>query len=154
MKRLIACCVIALNLIVLSCTKEDVEPTPDNVSISVTQEIFELTNLHRRSIGKEELSRSYKADKIAEEHTYYMIQEQQISHDNFSKRSQNLREQVNAKTVGENVAFGYRNGKTVMGGWLNSSGHKANIEGDFTHIGIAAIKDENDNYYYTQLFYR
>ena len=61
---------------------------------------------------------------------------------------------LNAKAAGENVAFGYATGETVMEGWLNSPGHKANIEGNFTHIGIAAIKDENGRYYYTQLFFR
>jgi uncharacterized protein YkwD len=41
-----------------------------------------------------------------------------------------------------------------MTGWLNSSGHKANIEGNFAHISIATIKDSQGRYYYTQLFYR
>ena len=54
----------------------------------------------------------------------------------------------------KNVASGYPTAKSFINNWLNSSGHKANIEGDFTHIGIAAIKDSHGRYYYTQLFYR
>jgi len=41
-----------------------------------------------------------------------------------------------------------------MQGWINSLGHKANIEGYFTHIGIAAVKNSQGVYYYAQLFYR
>jgi hypothetical protein len=39
----------------------------------------------------------------------------------------------------ENVAQGYGSGAAVHDGWMNSSGHRANILGDFTDIGIAHI---------------
>lgn len=39
----------------------------------------------------------------------------------------------------ENVAQGYSNGAAVHQGWMNSPGHRANILGDFTDIGIAHI---------------
>ena len=83
-----------------------------------------------------------------------MISENNISHDNFNARFQELQQKVNATGAGENVASGYPTAKSVREVWLNSSGHKANIEVNFTHIGIAAIKDSQGRYYYTQLFYR
>jgi uncharacterized protein YkwD len=45
---------------------------------------------------------------------------------------------------GENIAYGYTTPEAVMTGWLNSPGHKANIEGAaFKSIGIgAALKPE------------
>lgn len=39
----------------------------------------------------------------------------------------------------ENVAQGYPSGPAVHQGWMNSSGHRANILGDFTDVGIAHI---------------
>jgi hypothetical protein len=39
----------------------------------------------------------------------------------------------------ENVAQGYSSGAAVHDGWMNSAGHRANILGDFTDIGIAHI---------------
>ena len=39
----------------------------------------------------------------------------------------------------ENVAQGYPSGSAVHQGWMNSAGHRANIVGDFTDIGIAHI---------------
>lgn len=158
MKRLMACGLITLSLFVFTCSKNDDLDQPVNeapeVSLNTTQEILQLVNLHRQSLGKQNLQRSTEADKLAEEHTYYMIDRSKISHDNFAIRFAKLQEQVLARSAGENVAFGQASAKTVMDAWINSAGHRANIEGDYTHIGIAAIKDESGRYYYTQLFYR
>ncbi|MFD1712897.1 CAP domain-containing protein [Amnibacterium flavum] len=40
---------------------------------------------------------------------------------------------------GENVAQGYGSGQAVHDGWMNSSGHRANILGGYTDIGVALI---------------
>ncbi len=45
--------------------------------------------------------------------------------------------------AGENVAHGYATGAAVHAGWMSSPGHKANILGDFTDIGIAHISGAN-----------
>ena len=154
MKRLIAFGVLTLCVFALSCSKDEVDTIDDDISLTLTQQILDLTNRHRNSIGLDNLKRSRAADLLAKEHTNYMIGQGIISHDNFMIRMESLNIEVNAKAVGENVAYGYATGETVMDGWLNSSGHKANIEGDYTHIGIAAIKGEEGGYYYMQLFYR
>ena len=39
-----------------------------------------------------------------------------------------------------------------MTAWLNSPGHRKNIEGDFTHIGIGVVKNDAGVYYFTQIF--
>lgn len=41
---------------------------------------------------------------------------------------------------GENVAQGYSSGSAAHSGWMNSSGHRANILGNFTDIGTALIQ--------------
>jgi uncharacterized protein YkwD len=38
--------------------------------------------------------------------------------------------------VSENIAYNY-NTQAVLNAWLASPSHKANIEGDHTHFGIA-----------------
>jgi len=44
----------------------------------------------------------------------------------------------NWSTVGENIASGYRSAQEVHDGWMNSSGHRANIlNSNYTQIGIA-----------------
>lgn len=56
--------------------------------------------------------------------------------------------------AGENIAAGYKDANAVMDGWMGSSGHYANIMGDFTHIGVGYEKISNSYYthYWVQLF--
>jgi uncharacterized protein YkwD len=53
--------------------------------------------------------------------------------------------------VGENIAWNYPPNK-VVDGWMHSSGHRRNILGDFTHIGVASSLNEQGEPYYTQVF--
>lgn len=54
---------------------------------------------------------------------------------------------------GENIAYGYPTPDQVMTGWLNSAGHKANIENpSFTSIGVGVAADAQGGYYWTQDF--
>ncbi len=43
-------------------------------------------------------------------------------------------------SAGENVAQGYGSASALHEGWMNSTGHRANILGDFTDIGTALIR--------------
>ena len=137
---------------VVSCSKDDAIDIEKIESLSIEQEILQLVNAHRTSIGKEKLSINILASELAKEHTFFMISQEEISHDNFDDRAAILFDEENATGVGENVAYGQKSAKDVMEAWLNSLEHRKNIEGNFTHIGISAIKDNNGRYYYTQLF--
>ncbi len=150
---------LGTTLIVLffsSCSKDD--STIDDTDTVTTEEaileneILELVNAHRNSIGKNSLALNNRASELAQEHTLYMINKGGISHDNFNERADILFQEENAYSVGENVAAGYATAQSVMTGWLNSTGHRDNIEGDYTHIGVSAIKNSSGTYYYTQLF--
>ncbi|KAF2071973.1 hypothetical protein CYY_006710 [Polysphondylium violaceum] len=61
---------------------------------------------------------------------------------------------VACNSVAENVAYGYKDDASVMKGWMNSSGHRANILGQFTLFGVAVSKDNNGDLYWTQQFAR
>ncbi|MCF7567328.1 CAP domain-containing protein [Sabulilitoribacter arenilitoris] len=138
---------------IVSCSKEDsLEDIEKLESLSVSEEILELLNVHRASIGEDPLAKNDLATQLAEEHTRYMIAQNDISHDNFNERSDRLFNEENATRTGENVAYGQQSAKYVMEAWINSSSHRTNIEGDFTHIGIAAIKNSSGVYYFTQIF--
>lgn len=52
----------------------------------------------------------------------------------------------------ENIAYGQRTPEEVMNGWMNSSGHRANIlSKNAEYIGIG-VKYKNGTYYWTQFF--
>lgn len=54
---------------------------------------------------------------------------------------------------GENIAYGYSSASAVMQGWLNSPGHRANIENpSFRAIGVAAAAASTGTLYWTQQF--
>lgn len=62
-------------------------------------------------------------------------------------------------TAGENIAAGYDTAAEVMTGWMNSSGHRANILNcSFTQIGVGYYYEEGDpdsyRHYWTQVFGR
>ena len=76
-----------------------------------------------------------------------------LSHDNFSARSQDIMKTLGAKSVGENVAYNKSTPKAAFDAWLASAGHKANIEGDYTHFGMSIrVSSVDGRIYYTNIF--
>lgn len=60
---------------------------------------------------------------------------------------------ISVHAAGENLAYGYNTPEAVVTGWMNSSGHRANIlSSDFNNIGIGVYTDSNGTVYCTQLF--
>ena len=149
-------CVLLFFMVLIasvSCSKDDDSNSVEEVEAdAITEEILQLVNEHRKSIGKEALSFNALANTLAYDHTLYMVDKKGISHDGFDERADRFFAEENASGVGENVAYRQKSAQEVMNAWLNSPGHRKNIEGDFTHIGIAAVKDSEGNYYFTQLF--
>ena len=145
----------ALLIAATSCSKDDTTNEDDiekEERLTVADEILQIVNDHRLSIGENTLETNTLATNLANEHTEYMIAQNDISHDDFNQRSDRLIDEENATRTGENVAYGQRSASAVMEAWLNSSGHRKNIEGDFTHIGIGVIKNDAGVYYFTQIF--
>lgn len=117
-------------------------------------EILVLVNEHRATLGLTAIQKdSQVASAYAVDHSNYMIEQNRINHDNFGLRAKALKDN-GAETVAENVAFGYNTAEQVVNAWLNSEGHRAVIEGRYTHSGFGVVKTDKNTYYFTQLFYR
>jgi uncharacterized protein YkwD len=57
----------------------------------------------------------------------------------------------NYSYLGENIAFNYPDGNSVMTAWMNSPGHRANILNvNYTAIGVGISQDAAGEPYYTQ----
>lgn len=162
MIRLSKIIVFLLSLVLLtSCSKDDevLNDTSENL-VSELQlendtafmlEVLDEVNAYRSSVGLNTLELTQPAEAKAVEHSYYMVQDGTISHDNFFDRSDYLKSK-GAKRVSENVAFGYRSAKGVVEAWINSPSHKEAMEGNFTHTGIGVTYNEHGVPFYTQLF--
>jgi len=148
-------CIFLISL-VSSCSKEDDSTITEEIvnETTITDEILKLINIHRQNNGLSVLEKNQTAEQLSLDHTKYMITISQINHDNFNQRGDVLKDKENAIGIAENVAKFYPDAQSVVDGWLSSSGHKENIEGNYSFTGIAAIKDDQGRYYYTQIFYR
>ena len=118
------------------------------------EELLNIVNDHRLSLGKNRLQFNAAAYQHANAHTDYMIGKGAINHDNFKARASAISKEANAEFVAENVAKDYPTALGVFEGWLNSTQHKRTMESDFTHTAISVKEDETGTAYYTQIFYR
>lgn len=119
---------------------------------TIENETMNLINTYRVSIGLNALIKSDYISNQSEQHNTYMIANNIMDHAGFDTRYQNIKNALGAKSAGENVAFNYASAQAVVNGWLASPGHKANIEGAYTHFGISVRSDSAGKKYYTNIF--
>ena len=162
MKKLAIITAVLLSTFLMSCSveqddldiPEEYNETIENVEYSTLDyQIAELINAYRISEGLAPLNILNAASKEAISHNHYMVDQGSPSHDYFYVRSQNLKDAVNAKTVSENVGYGFSSAASLVNAWLNSEGHRENIENpDFTDFGISTKQDADGNNYFTNIF--
>lgn len=112
-----------------------------------------LINDYRVSVGLKALEKINHISVKSEEHDDYMIINNVVNHNNFVERSEDIIKVLGAKRVGENIAYNFVTPESVVKAWLNSATHKENIEGDFTHFGIAIKADPiTGKKYFTNIF--
>ena len=151
---------LAIVFTMVSCSSDSSEASPTDNKLVTTYnyneselKIITLVNNYRQSIGLNTLEVINHISYKSQEHNIYMIDNKAINHDYFQQRADNLIEVLGATRVAENIAYNYQAPESAMSAWLNSPGHKANIEGDFTHFGISISVDEiTGKKYYTNMF--
>lgn len=119
-------------------------PVPDSIE-SIKQQLLEAHNRERTSRGLSPLTRDARLDVAAQLHNDYMVSRNNLTH---SEPSGDIGVRITRqgyvwRRCGENIAEGQRNVGEVMNSWMNSSGHRANILGDFTDVGFGVTKSGN-----------
>jgi uncharacterized protein YkwD len=115
-------------------------------------EIMELINAHRINEGLSPLEGHNTVKAVAYTHTDYMIEVDNVSHDNFFQRKQSLQTNADANIVSENVAYGFSSAESVVNAWINSPSHKDNLEGDYTDFDVSAEQNSEGRWYFTNIF--
>jgi uncharacterized protein YkwD len=124
-------------------------PTASGATALVAQ----LVNTERAKHGCAPLTVNAKLTKAAQAHSADMAAHRTMSHTGSDGSSPG--ERITAagyawSSYGENVAYGYGTPASVMAGWMNSPGHRANILNcSFKEIGVGLAQPGN---YWTQDF--
>ena len=151
---------LAIVFTMMSCSSDSTDDvTADNTVIETYNynetetKLVTLINDYRTSKGLNTLQVVNHISFKSQEHNEYMIDNNVVNHDYFEQRSNNIIKVLGAERVGENIAYNYTSAQSAMQAWLNSTGHKTNIEGDYTHIGISVSVDPvTGSKYYTNMF--
>jgi uncharacterized protein YkwD len=125
-------------------------------SSSVTAEVIRLVNIERQKAGCSGLSGESRLEAAAQKHSELQAAQNSMSHQLPGEASMGDRvtaEGYRWRGVAENVAAGYTSPASVMNGWMNSPGHKANILNcAYTEIGVGLAKSSSGTQYWTQNF--
>lgn len=134
-----------------STTAPPTTPAPSGDGADFEQQVIDLTNAERQKAGCPALANNSKLGAAALGHSTDMATKGYFSHTGANGSS--MRDRVEAqgyswRSLAENIAAGYRTAQAVVTGWMNSSGHRANILNcDLTEIGVGF-----HDYHWTQNF--
>jgi uncharacterized protein YkwD len=115
------------------------------------QRILDDTNAFRARYGRAPLTLDPQISSVAQNWTNYMASSCTFDHNpSFSTQMR-----AGWTAAAENIAAGQQY-TDVVAAWINSPGHRANLLGDYTHIGIGYVGASSCPYgrYYTQNFGR
>jgi uncharacterized protein YkwD len=101
---------------------------------------FSLTNARRAAAGCGALSSQSQLTRAAQVHADDMAANDYFSHTGRDARAPWDRARAQGFTgrgIGENIARGYASARAVVDGWIDSPGHRANIENcAYRYIGV------------------
>ena len=137
-----------------SCTPAPPEPAPAPVQVSADiQRVVDLTNAERSARGRGALTIDGRLVDAAQRHSNDMAAMNTLTHtgSDGSNPGQRMRDAGYPTSYwAENAAAGYSSADDVMNGWMNSSGHRANIlSSRVVHIGVAVAYAADGTPYWT-----
>jgi len=134
------------------------KPETDNIvqDNSKAGQVLGLVNKERTSRGLAALKGDSALNKVAQLKAEDMAKNGYFSHTSptYGSAFDMLKSHnIKYKTAGENIAYGQKTAQTVMNGWMNSSGHRANIlKSSYTKLGVGYAVSSNGTPYWVQIF--
>lgn len=136
----------------------DCTPSPSwpAAQADLATQVVALVNAHRAALGLQPLALSPTLTAAATWKARHMAQYGYMDHDDPGPPLARTADEriaacgYTAGAWGENIAEGYATAQSVVGGWLDSPEHRANIENpDFVATGVAAA---GTSAYWSQTF--
>lgn len=122
---------------------------PENINQSWRDEVLFLTNTERLKEGLEPLASCSNLHVAAQSHSFAMYDQNFFEHDNPNTGDDpatRAEEAGYGTYVGENIAMGHQTPRQVVRAWMNSSGHRANILGSYSHLGVGITRGGSGTY--------
>ncbi len=136
----------------LAAVAADSDRTPSAEQLE--SQILHLINEYRDSLDLGDLTLDSRLTRQARAHSRRMAAgEVDFGHDGFEDRIEKsgIKIASAAENVGTNLGMDDPAGSAVRA-WLNSSGHRKNIEGRYNLTGIGAARARDGSWFFTQLF--
>ncbi len=128
-------------------------PSKDTAVSEYEDEVIRLVNEIRVQNGLKPLTKNWELCRVARYKSEDMLEKHYFSHTSptYGTPFKMIKSfGLTYRTAGENIAYGYRTPQAVVDGWMNSSGHRANIlNSSYTQIGVGYVANGN---YWTQMF--
>lgn len=122
-------------------------------------EMLASINARRAAAGVAPLRACASLDRAAAAHSADQAAHEHMSH--TGSNGSNAGQRITAagylgwRAWAENVAVGYPSVASVMNGWMNSSGHRANLlSASYEHVGVGLAHSASGTPYWTQNFGR
>jgi uncharacterized protein YkwD len=135
-------------------------PAASDAYASSVGRIFDLINAERRRRGLRPLVFNARLDQMARIQATNMAYFQKMAHVIPQAQLPTLSDRAHSveypyAEIAENVALGYPTAEAVVQGWMNSTGHRANIlNPGVVETGIAIARSAAGGLYYCQVFGR
>lgn len=115
------------------------------------KQAFDATNAQRTKNDRVALKQSTCLQRFAAKQAANQASRRKMYHQSLSP----IMSTCGLNLAGENVAYGFKDGKSLVNAWMHSSGHRANIlNGKFKLIGLAARQSSDGTWYVSQVFGR
>lgn len=142
---------------------EDVAaPTTTKPPVSWTTTMLNAVNSQRKAAGLSPVAACGSLNRTAQVFSEVLVGTGSISHTGPDGSTLPTRAAVGGyvgwSNLGENLAAGQGTVDAVMGDWMNSEGHRANIlKPEFTHLGIGRTKgmyqgNTTESWFWVQVF--
>lgn len=130
-------------------------PAPVN-TVQWRVDLLVQVNVVREKVGAPALTMCAPVERAAQRYADTMAVSGVLSHtgqDGSKPWDRMIEQGYQWRTAGENIARGYSDVTSVMGGWINSPGHHANmINPGFRHAGFGQTTDASGSNWWVQNF--
>ncbi|CAL1517589.1 CAP domain-containing protein [Chitinophaga sp. MM2321] len=138
---------------VSACSRATSRVDSTNGGKSMDEQILYYTNKFRHSKGLKPLQLDETISQQARRHSRDMASGRTgFGHEGFEDRVAVVTKKMGrVGAAAENVAYGTLDAEAVVNGWIKSPGHRRNMLGDYTLIGIGTA-DKGRITFFTQVF--